>query len=397
MNVDWPVARRVAARVSGTVATLGVAGEEDLRKELIAATSQAESLVEAETGLVSTAGPARGRVASRAEWVEANLASFDRLLRPLLVGDDSDHAAESKGAVGIGGVDENAGVEDNSGSVDGEQVSNRSSLARQWAQRFEDTVGPMGDRIGAQVAGAEMGAVLGWMSKRVIGQYDLLLIEDEKPEDQDWVYYVGPNIVELERRYGFAPSEFRLWIALHECTHRAQFTGVPWLRPYFISLVNELLNTVDPDPARLIDTAKRVVEQRRSGNSSSLDGGLSMLLATPEQKIVLNKVTGLMSLLEGHGDIIMDRAGADLIPSRPRFARIMSQRRRYASGPSRALQRLLGFDAKLAQYAEGEHFIHAVERAGGRDLFDVVWTSADHLPSIEEVREPALWIERMTG
>ena len=93
------------------------------------------------------------------------------------------------------------------------------------------------------------------MATRVLGQYDLLIIEDEDPEDQDLVYYVGPNVLALEKRFGFPPREFRLWLALHEVTHRAQFTGVPWLRAHFLSLVNQTLDAVDPDPKRFLDAA----------------------------------------------------------------------------------------------------------------------------------------------
>ena len=208
---------------------------------------------------------------------------------------------------------------------------------------------------------------------------------------------MAPNVLALEKRYGFPPKEFRLRIALHECTHRAQFTGVPWLRPYFLSLVNELIDAVDPDPQRVMATVKSAIDDKRSGKGPGLEGGISQLLASPEQRAVLDKVTGLMSLLEGHGDITMDRAGLDLIPGQPRFARVMSQRRAQASGPSKFLQKLLGFQAKLAQYAEGEAFVRAVEASGGRELFDQVWTSAEMLPDIEEIRTPQLWIDRATA
>ena len=107
--------------------------------------------------------------------------------------------------------------------------------------------------------------VLGWMSTRVLGQYDLLVIEDEDPDDQDLVYYVGPNVLALEKQFAFPPEQFRLWLALHEVTHRAQFTGVPWLRPHFLGLVHQTLGAVDPDPKRLIDGVNRMAEAIRSG------------------------------------------------------------------------------------------------------------------------------------
>lgn len=357
-SVDWGIARSVA----GTIAREDRAEMEQLQAriepELTRLTAQAEELVEAETGLKSLDGAARARVTGRMGWVDANLASFDRLARPLL--GKLEEEAEEPG-------------------------------------RFGRLVQPISDAVGPRFAGAELGAMLGWMSGRVIGQYDLLIVEDERPEEQDWVYYVGPNVVALEERYGFPPEEFRLWIAIHECTHRAQFTAVPWLRPYFLAQVEALLDAVDPDPARMIDAAKQAVANKRAGGSSGLDAGLSQLLASPEQKVVLDRLTGLMSLLEGHGDKVMDRAGAGLIPSQPRFAKVMSERRKNASGITKLMQKVLGFEAKLAQYAEGESFIEAVETAGGRELFDQVWESADNLPTINEIRTPAEWIERVGG
>lgn len=356
-SVDWDLARKVAARVGGKDPFANSALADSLESDLIPLTAQAEELVTAETGLVSLAGKAKAKVTGRAGWVDANLASFDRLMRPLL------------------------------GKLDEQADPDPSRLSR-----FLD---PIGDAVGPRVSAVQVGSLLGWMSGRVIGQYDLLIIEDDKPEDQDWVYYVGPNVLGLEKRYGFPPKEFRLWIAIHECTHRAQFTAVPWLRPYFLSLVDELLDTVDTNPEQLSDTIKSLLEKRKSGAGSSLkDGGISALMASPEQKQTLDKMTGLMSLLEGHGDIVMDRAGAGLIPSQPRFARVMSERRKSATGLNKVIQRVLGFEAKLAQYEEGEKFVHALEASGGRELFDQVWTSSEMLPTIDEIRSPELWIAR---
>ncbi len=377
-NVDWDFARSVAERVAGQDSFGESYHMATLEADLLELTTQAEALVEAETGLISAAGPARARVADRMGWVDANLASFERLMKPLLsklaAADDADSDAEVPDP-------KNPAFE-----VVGE-------LLAPVGKAF----GAVGDAVGPKVAGLQLGLLLGWMSARVLGQYDLLIAEDDNPDEQDWVYYVGPNVLSLERRYGFPPQEFRLWIAVHECTHRAQFTGVPWLRDYFLSLVNELLDDVDPDPGRLFDVITEHIKELRDGNRPDLkDGGLSMLLASPEQKVTMAKVAGLMSLLEGHGDIIMDRATKDLIPSQARFARVMSQRRKNAGGLTKLVQRLTGMEAKLAQYEEGEEFVRAVEAAGGKELFDKVWTSPETLPTIEEIREPQLWIDRMT-
>lgn len=348
--VDWDTARSVAARVARRDPYQNLVSQRELEATFDAATAQAEELVADATGLISEAGQARARVADRAEWVSANLSSFQRLLRPV--------TAKFEERMAAGG-------------------------------RFAP--------ITRKVAGAEVGALLGWMSSRVLGQYDLLVIEDEAPEEQDLVYYVGPNIVGLERRFAFPSREFRLWIALHECTHRAQFTGVPWLREHFLSLINELLEAVDPDPTHLVETARRLASERRSGSSSLDGGGLAALLATPAQREVLDRITGLMSLLEGHGEVTMDRAARGLVPSADRFGRVLRARRESARGVAKAVQRLIGLEAKLAQYAQGVAFIETVEAEGGRELFDVVWERPENLPSIAEVREPRRWLERVGG
>ncbi len=378
-DVDWAFARNVAERVAGQDLFSDSYHAASLSADMLELTTQAERLVEIETGLVSAAGPARAKVTDRMGWVDANLASFERLMRPL-----------------IGRMNETPDLDDD---VDGSPDAETSAIGEALEAVLTPVgraFGAVGEAVGPKVAGAELGGMLGWMSSRVLGQYDLLIAEDDQPDDQDWVYYVGPNMLSLEKRYGFPPQEFRLWIAVHECTHRAQFTGVPWLRPYFLSLVNELIDSVDPDPKRFVDAISETLKEARNGEGPSLkDGGLSVLLATPEQRETMKKVSGLMSLLEGHGDITMDRATVDRIPSQQRFARVMSQRRKNASGITRIIQRLTGMEAKLAQYEEGEDFVRAVETAGGRQLFDVVWSEPEALPTIDEIREPQLWIDRV--
>jgi coenzyme F420 biosynthesis associated uncharacterized protein len=346
--VDWPFAAKVATHVAARRPGLVGYERRALEADLVELTAEAEGLVAEETGLVSAAGPARARVTDRPGWVQANVASFQRLLRPVT---DKLEAAQ-----------------------------NASPIPRV---------------VGAHVSGTQVGLLLGWLSTRVLGQYDQLLIEDERPEDQDIVYYVGPNIVGLERRFGFPPREFRLWLALHEVTHRAQFTGVPWMRDHFLSLVNHTLESVDPDPKRIYEGLRRGVEEIREGRNPLDEGGLLALLATPEQHEAIQEVAGLMSLLEGHGDVTMNRAAADRIPNAQRFSRVLHERRQQA-GMAKLITSLIGLDAKLRQYAQGEAFIEEVEAAGGRKLLSRVWEAPQWLPNWPEIREPRLWIERAT-
>ncbi len=348
--VDWQLAERVAVRAAGREPFAESYLAHSLQRDFDEATAEAEELVAEATGLRSLSGPARARVTDRAGWVHANVRSFQRLLRPL-------------------------------------------------TDKLEDrTGGPLG-AVTRRVAALEVGVLLGWMSGRVLGQYDLLVIEDPAeaaPEDQDLVYYVGPNVLALEKRFAFPPKEFRLWLALHEVTHRAQFTGVPWLRPHYLGLVQQTLESVDPDPKQLLDAFARLVDELRKGRDALADGGLAALLASPEQRAVLDKVGGLMSLLEGHGDITMDRAGAGRVPSAARFGRVLRERRASASGPTKVLQRLIGLEAKNNQYAQGERFITAVERLGGGPAaLEPVWRGERWLPTLAEIREPEEWLARV--
>jgi coenzyme F420 biosynthesis associated uncharacterized protein len=345
--VDWDLARRVAVRVAGREPFADSYLADSLHGDFAETTAEAEELIAEATGLRSASGPARARVTDRAGWVTANVASFQRLLRPL-----TDRL--------------------------GEKLPSGPAAA-----------------ITSRVAGAEVGALLGWMSTRVLGQYDLLVVDDEDPHDQDLVYYVGPNVLALEKRFAFPPREFRLWLALHEVTHRAQFTGVPWLRPHYLGLVHQTLDSVDPDPKRFLDALVRVVDEVRSGRRPLDEGGIATLLATPEQRAVLDQIGGLMSLLEGHGDVTMDRAGAHLIPSAPRFSRVLRERRASAKPLAKVAQRLLGLEAKMNQYAQGERFIAEVERREGEGAIDRVWADPDLLPSLAEIRDPGTWFDRV--
>src|SRR3954468_24648708 len=225
--VDWGLAERIAVRVSGREPFAESYHYASLLPDFEELTAEAEELVYRATGLRSLAGPARARVTDPAGWGRANIASFSRLLRPL-----TDKLGERMG----------------------------NTRLTPFAQR---------------ATGAELGLLLGWMSTRVLGQYDLLIIEDENPDEQDIVYYVGPNVIALEKRFAFPPREFRLWLALHEVTHRAQFTGIPWMREHFLGLVEATVNAVDSDPKQFVDAIARAATDIRNGTNPLDDGGIA--------------------------------------------------------------------------------------------------------------------------
>jgi coenzyme F420 biosynthesis associated uncharacterized protein len=349
--VDWALAQRVAAGALILKPAPASYRSSDLQEQFAELTARAEVLVGEATGWRATHGSARAKVTDRSAWAVANVRSVERLVGPALL-----------------------------------------ELQRARGSKFR---GPS-LVIGRTIAGTQLGLMLAYMATRVLGQYDLL-IDDEAAEDQDLVSYVGPNIVAVEEQYGFAPSQFRLWLALHEVTHRLQFTAVPWLRDHFVALVSELIGPLAGDPNGLVDMVRRAAAEVRSGRGVSRDAGLVAVFATPEQRAALSRISGMMSLIEGHGDVTMDRAGAAEVPGAAHFSRVLKERRASARGMTKLMSKLLGLDAKMRQYAEGEHFVEAVEAAGGPALLARVWEGSEWLPTLQEIRDPAAWMARAGG
>ena len=349
--VDWALAERVAVRVAGTDPLARSYHADSVAPDVAELVPLAEELVAGVTGLRSADGSARAEVVDRAAWIHANIEAFQRLLGPHL-----DRWTEKSGG---------------------------GAVARS-ATRV--------------AAGAELGTLLGWMSKRVLGQYDLLVADPGGSSGGDTVFVVGPNLLALEKRFGFPPREFRLWLCLHEVTHRAQFTGVPWMRGHYLGLVGESLSLADPDPGRLLASMREGMRNvRRDGLRAFDDGGIAAVLATPAQREVLGRIGGLMALLEGHGDVTMDRAGDGHVPSAERFGRVLRERRKRQAPLAQLAQKLLGIEAKMNQYAQGEAFLAAVEAELGPQGVDRCWEGPDRLPTLDEIRRPDAWLARVGG
>lgn len=340
-NVDWPLAVSVGTRFAGSYPLEGTYHEERLARQVPQLVERAGEMVAEETGL-DGAGHPEVAVVGRRGWVENNVASFGTLLAP----------AEER-------------------------------LAKQAG---------VGARIAGRVMGAEIGAVLGFLARRVLGQYELVLPSPDR-EFGDTVMFVGPNILSLERQQEFRPSEFRFWVALHECTHRLQFVGIPWMREYFLSLVEELVATTKPEPGRLARLTGEVREAAAAGRPVVDEAGIFGLFASPEQRQVIDRVQALMSLLEGHGHVIMDRIGARELVTQERMSAVLKARRRDAR--TAMLMRLIGLEMKLRQYELGARFITTVERRAGWHALDAAWIGPEFLPTLDEINEPERWLARI--
>ena len=357
--IDARIARLVARRFTGD----GAVGEsyllESLRRDLATAVPRAEELVAKESGIARPV-PVDWAIVDRGSWVEANIAGMVRLLSP---------------------------------------------LEKSLGHRLEGLTVPV--RMAQKTAiSTEIGVLLGYISRRVLGQYDVLVTETPPAPPRRGVsqkglangtnlYFVGQNIVETERRFGFVPRDFSLWVAVHEVTHRFQFAGVPWLSGHFLKLVETYLGSLELDAgglaARLASAARRLL----AGDVPPEERNPIYLLSSESQKKTLNELQALMSVVEGHGNYVMDAIGSEIIPSFPRMRRVFERRRQQVTALQRIINHAIGLEMKLKQYELGQAFCNSVVEKEGPAALSALWTSPASLPSMAELREPQRWITRV--
>lgn len=334
---------RVAGYLAGSYPladSYHLAGLESMAPTLV---SRAGAMVEEETGF-SGPGEPGVLVIDRLTWVERNLAFFAELLRP--VEERLEEHAEETGS---------------------------------------------GHRLAGLLMAMETGAVLGLLSRRVLGQYELLLPSDDRA---DQICLPAPNILEMERKFQLRPGDFRFWVALHEVTHRLQFVGVPWLREYFLDLARTLVSQSTPeDPSRLEILMSRAGQAIKEGRPPVGEAGVLGLMATPGELEHLDRVQALMSLVEGHGHVVMDRIGQRHLATWKRMSDLFTRRRH--NPRVKALLRLTGLEMKLRQYDEGREFILAVEQRAGWSAVDRAWESPETLPTRAEIKAPEAWLARV--
>lgn len=340
--IDRAMAARVAARLARGASLERSYLLDGLQESFDDLVAEAEPLIAEESGF-QPEQPALARVLTRPDWAQANVDSMLELMAPLLA------------------------------RVEGKVTASRSAPAVKAAY--------------AAGLGAQLGAVLGFLSTRVLGQYDVLMAH------QNQVWFVGPNIVMTERRLGFTPRDFRLWVVLHELTHRGQFEANTWVRPHFRGLVDELLEVLQMDPKTLLD---RMAAAIKPAGKDSDPSPLALRLLEPHQRDLFNQVQAFMSVIEGHGNFIMDRIGKVHIPSQPRMSRALRNPEGSLQTPlGRLIGKALGLEFKKAQYVQGQHFFDTVYDEAGADAIKACFSSAEALPSLDEVRAPRSWLARV--
>jgi coenzyme F420 biosynthesis associated uncharacterized protein len=341
--IDWDVAARAAKRFSPPSPTVSRREAEDAVGELYRASARAADHVAELTRLREPPVTAVTRVVDRPAWIDTNATGLRTIMYPLV-----DRLTE------------------------------------------KNPVGRVGERIGGGLTGSQVGLVLGFLSGKVLGQFEFF----ERSGGQ--LLLVAPNLVAAERALNVDPHDFRLWVCLHEVTHRVQFTAVPWLRQHMVDEVERLGATLDADPAELRRRVTGAIgELARAARGEGSGAGLLTVLATPEQRVVLDRVTAFMSLVEGHAEYVMNAVPRAVIPSQRVIEERFAERRRGGNPFDRLLRRLLGMEAKTRQYVDGSAFVRTVVQRIGVDDFNAVWTSPETLPTRDEIADPLRWISRI--
>lgn len=230
----------------------------------------------------------------------------------------------------------------------------------------------LAETVRARALGAQVGAVLGWISGKIVGQFDPY-------GDPSQMLMIAPNVLQIERDLHVAPRDFRLWVLVHEHTHRLQFHAAPWLRDHLLGLMGDALGeSFGP----------------REASRSTRPATLADLLSHPGQRAVVDRVTAIMSVLEGYAEVMMDRVGSQTIPT-VESIRTSFQRRREGGGVDAVVRKVLGMDTKMAQYREGAQFCRGVIDAVGVDGLNRVFGSAEAMPTYDELTQPGRWLDRV--
>jgi coenzyme F420 biosynthesis associated uncharacterized protein len=343
--IDWILAEKIGVFVAGS----GDARAPRVNLDALAAES--ESRVVAYTGLTPAQPLPPPEGISRREWVGTNVSSMRTMLDPVL----------DRAGTGLG------------------PLKPAMKLA-----------------LGV-VLTTEVGVVIGYLAQRVLGQYELVMLEEPEathPPRPPRLLFVLPNLGQAVSAFGADENEFMTWVTLHEVTHAVQFGGVPWLRGHMAGLIRELLSTAEVRMDRKRKLRLPTGEEIKRTLSAVRRGDFVSLLATKDERETLDKVQAVMAVIEGHAEHVMDAVAPDLLPSLPRLRAAIDQRRRRQSLSSRLIARLLGLEMKLRQYERGKYFCDEVVKQGGVEALRHVFSSPDALPTLAEIDDPAAWLAR---
>jgi putative hydrolase len=358
--INWELARQLGIAAATWGREDPPVTEED-RRGFEGATRMAELAVADHTGLTPPIDVSRVQAVRRTEWVEANVLGLRELFEP---GAERLARALSEAQTReAGGQPETAGM-----------------------------LGAVLDQMAPLLVGAQVGAVIGSLGQRVLGQYELPLPRRSEPA----LLFVVPNIAEFERHWSLPTDEFRAWVALHETAHAFQL-GQPWVRDHFLALVREVAAGLDFDLSALEDRLEGLdlSDPQRLAEALGSPGELLESSLTDEQRLLLRRIQAFMAAAEGHADHVMGAVGRRILGSYDRIDEAMRRRHEGRSEEERAVERMLGIDLKLEQYRLGRAFCERVVELTGEATLSRMWRDAESLPSMPELEEPTLWLSRI--
>lgn len=340
--VNWKLAREVMGSLAGPAE--GVSPELTAEYESLIRTAQLH--LQQSSGVETTNVLPEVNVVDKAEWAEANLRSFSYLVDPV--------AEKLDGASGMG------------------------------------PLGAVLKPLGPALLGMQMGSMVGFMSHRVLGQFDLGL----PPVGRTGLFFVSPNIDAFARDHQIDIAQARLWVALHEVAHEAEFAP-SWVLPHFVGLIDDYFEGLEFDPSAMTMNLEAMENPDELEQLLQQPGGMTGIVAGPHQQEVLAKIQAFMAIADGYADYVVDRAAPDLIPDTPRIREAINRRRAEPTQGEEMLQRLVGLELKRGQYRLGSTFCSEVARRWGDDSVPLMWEGPDNLPSGDELEDPVGWAARV--
>jgi coenzyme F420 biosynthesis associated uncharacterized protein len=345
--IDWIVAERLASMLAGR----GDAPAPPSATRLAQMATDAETRVARYTGLTPSRPLPPPEAIGRREWIAANVSSMSRMLDPVI-----------------------------------ERAESRLSPGRKVGSAVSLTM--------SLVVTTEVAVVLGFLAQRVLGQYELVLLDEGADARPPRLLFVLPNLGGAVQSLDAPEDEFLTWVTLHEVTHAVQFAGVPWLQSYLAGLVGELMRSAEVrmDAPRRVRLPSRA--QLRRSLRAARAGDVVGIFASPGERATLDRVQAAMAVVEGHAEHVMDAVAPDLLPSLTQLRSAMDRRRRSRSGLAQVLGKLLGMEMKLRQYEQGKAFCDAIVERAGPDALPYLFSSPDALPTLEEITAPGRWVAR---
>jgi coenzyme F420 biosynthesis associated uncharacterized protein len=351
--LDWDRAQGIAFRTAGETPALSPWASRRLQVSYEEMLKRVENPIAGYLGAHLPLGDVPVTVMNRHQWIEANVNNFRFLFEPV------------------------------------------EELYREVGHQAATLPGM--SQISRLAVSSQLGLLLGYLARRVLGQYDMSVLGRE-PITSGKLYFVHQNIEAIERQLGLPGDEFRTWITLHEATHAHEFEVYPWLRDYMNNTLRAYLDCVLDEVRQArggsggaTSLVARMVENLRTGKS------LLESIMSPRQQRYVSEMQAMMSLVEGYSNHVMNAVGREIMPHYDQIKKAIEARQRERSQAERLFLKLTGLSLKMEQYRLGEQFVNHVVRDRGVQFVNRAWEGPASLPTMAEILRPERWIARMQG